>query len=616
MTEGAAALQADRPFKPLGMVPPAIDIDRRADGTILMRSRYAPADAPQSIPHLLRDRASEYPHRAFLKERKGPDGEWLALTYGEALRLSENIAQALIDRGLGAGDAVLILSGNSTEQALLILGCMAAGVAAVPVSASYSLASSDHARLLHCAAIAQPAMVFAQDFAPFSGALEALRQAKPDIEVVTVDGEGSSFALAELWNREASADVAARRDTLGPATIAKILFTSGSTGLPKGVPQTQGMMTAVLAGTAGLRSEADEPRDPEEVIEMLDWMPWSHISAGNINFNGVINEAGTLYLDGGRPVPGLFDQTIRNLYDVSPIHFASAPIAFGMLADALESDAALRNSFFGKLRYLAYGGATLSDDLYDRLQALSIAETGERVPIITMYGSTETQGITMTHWATERVGMIGLPLPGMTLKLVPNGAKLEVRVKGPTVMPGYLGDPQKSAAAFDEEGYYCLGDAVRFLDKDAPEQGLMFDGRVAEDFKLDSGTWVSVGTLRPDVVAACSPLVQDAVIAGQDRGFVTAILWPSATAREKYGSDPAALGSLLGERLATHNRGAGGSSRRIGRILVASEPLSVEHGEITDKGYVNQRAVIDRRSELVARLYAKPSGPDVIEIGT
>jgi len=494
---------------------------------------------------------------------------------------------------------------------------MTAAVAAVPVSASYSLASGDHARLLHCASVVRPAMVFAQDHAPFAAAIEALRRAHPHIEAVTVDGGEDSIALSDLWEREASPDVAARRDTLGPQTIAKILFTSGSTGMPKGVPQTQGMMTAVLAGTAGLR---DEARDPEAIIEMLDWMPWSHISAGNINFNGVINEAGTLYLDDGRPIPGLFEQTIRNLRDVTPIHFASAPIAFGMLADALEADGDLRRSFFSKLRYLAYGGATLSDDLYDRLQALSISETGERVPIITMYGSTETQGITMTHWATERVGMIGLPLPGMTLKLVPNGAKLEVRVKGPTVMTGYIGDPAKTAAAFDEEGYYCLGDAVRFLDIDDPEQGLAFDGRVAEDFKLDSGTWVSVGTLRPDIVAACSPYVQDAVIAGQDRGFASAILWPSAAARAEFakgdGLDFDQLGAALAKRLAAHNRDAGGSSRRVRRILIAAEPLSVEHGEITDKGYVNQRAVLDRRSDLIGLLYARSPGAGVIEIGS
>lgn len=611
-----AAMQPDVPFKPLGLVAPSAHLERRADGTMLLSSRHAPGVAPQSIPHLLQKRAHEFPDRAFLKEREGGDGAWRALTYGDALRRSDNIAQALIDRGLGEGDAVLILSGNSTEQALLILGCMSAGVAAVPVSPSYSLASADHARLLHCAAVIRPAMVFAQSAAPFAPALAALRGAMPDIAVVTADGSGDTVPLAELGDAAAGPAVAARRDALRGDTVAKILFTSGSTGMPKAVPQTQAMMTGVIAGTGGLRAV---PRDPSVVVELLDWMPWSHISAGNINFNGVINDAGTLYLDTGRPIPGQFDQTIRNLYEVSPIIFASAPIAFGMLADALERDAALRRSFFRNLIQMGYGGATLSDDLFDRLQALAITETGERIPITTMYGSTETQGITVTHWATERVGMIGLPLPGITLKLVPNGTKLEVRAKGPTVMPGYIGDPERSAAAFDEEGYYCLGDAVRFLDPDDPAKGLVFDGRVAEDFKLDSGTWVSVGTLRPDIVAACSPYVLDAVIAGQDRSFAAALLWPSAAARETFvvggEFDAAAMAAAIAGQLADHNRGAGGSSRRIRRFLIATEPLSIADGEMTDKGYVNQRAVIERRADLIARLYREPAPADIVEVG-
>lgn len=605
------------PFKPLGMLAPSVDVERRADGAIFITSRHAPAAAAQSIPHLFRDRALTHPARAFIKERAGGDGPWQTLTYGDALARSDNIAQALIDRGLGAGDAVLILSANSTEQALLLLGCMTAGVAGVPVSPSYSLAGQDFARLLHCAQVVRPAIVFAQTFGPFAPAIAALRQADPDRVVVTADGSGESVALADLERASAGPEVAARRDTIGAATVAKILFTSGSTGMPKAVPQTQGMMTGVIAGTTGLRSE---PRDPSIVAELLDWMPWSHISAGNINFNGVINDAGTLYLDTGKPVPGLFDQTIRNLREVSPIIFASAPIAFGMLADALERDPLLRASFFRNLMQMGYGGATLSDDLFDRLQALAIAETGQRIPITTMYGSTETQGITVTHWATERVGMIGLPLPGITLKLVPNGTKLEVRVKGPTVMPAYIGDPERSAQAFDEEGYYCLGDAVRFLDENDPGQGLVFDGRVAEDFKLDSGTWVSVGILRPDIVAACSPYVQDAVIAGQDRSFVAALIWPSAAARGEFTRDGIfdadALADVLAERLAEHNRSAGGSSRRVRRFLIAAEPLSIEGGEMTDKGYVNQRAVLERRSGLVEQLYRDPPPEDVRTVGT
>jgi feruloyl-CoA synthase len=285
-----------------------------------------------------------------------------------------------------------------------------------------------------------------------------------------------------------------------------------------------------------------------------------------------------------------------------------------MLAEAMERDPKLRRSFFKNLRYMAYGGATLSNDVYERIQALAIAETGLRIPLATMYGATETQGITVTHWPTERVGLVGLPLPGITIKLVPNGSKYEVRVKGPTVTSGYHNDPEKTAAAFDEEGFYKLGDAARFVDPEDPAQGLVFDGRVTEDFKLDSGTWVSVGTLRPDVVAACSPYVADAVIAGQDKPFIAALVWPSPAAIQalavngETGSPLEKLAEVLKDKLKDFNKTAGGSSRRIGRITVMTEPPSIDAGEITDKGYVNQRATLDRRHALVESLYvAKPS---------
>ncbi len=366
------------------------------------------------------------------------------------------------------------------------------------------------------------------------------------------------------------------------------------------------MMAGVIAGQEGLRSEPDTP-DIEQ--QSLEWMPWSHISAGNIGFNMNLWSAGTLYLDEGRPIPGMFETTIKNLYEVSPVLFGSAPIAFSMLADAMERDPALRRAFFKNLRYMLYGGATLSGDVYERMQALAIAETGQRIPITTMYGATETQGVTVVHWETERVGLVGLPLPGITLKLVPNGDKLEVRVKGPTVTTGYHGDPERTKAAFDEEGFYKLGDAARFVDPEDPSKGLVFDGRVTEDFKLDSGTWVSVGTLRPDVVAACSPYVADVVITGQDMPFAGALIWPTATGLAsletdgKPGTAQEKLHTVLAERLKTFNATAGGSSRRIGRFLVMSEPPSIDAGEITDKGYINQRAVLTRRKGLVDKLY-------------
>ena len=349
-------------------------------------------------------------------------------------------------------------------------------------------------------------------------------------------------------------------------------------------------------------------------------MPWSHISAGNIGFNGNLWAGGTVHLDEGKPIPGMFETTIKNLYEVSPIVFGSAPIAFSMLAEAMEGDPKLRASFFKNLRYMGYGGATLSNDVYERMQALAIAETGQRIPLTTMYGATETQGVTVVHWETERVGLVGLPLPGITIKLVPNGTKYEVRVKGPTVTTGYHNDPEKTAAAFDEEGFYKLGDAARFVDPEDPTQGLVFDGRVTEDFKLSSGTWVSVGTLRPDVVAACSPYVADAVICGQDKPFIGALVWPSPFALQglatdgEPGSPLQKLTTILKGKLHAFNQDAGGSSRRIARLIIMTEPPSIDAGEITDKGYVNQRATLERRHLLVDAIYANPPSDGVIAL--
>ncbi|MGH6910726.1 MAG: AMP-binding protein, partial [Phenylobacterium sp.] len=507
---------------------------------------------------------------------------------------------------------VMVLSANSVEHALVMLGCYTAGVPVAPISPAYSLISSDHAKLKHCFATVRPKVVFAQSSEMFARAFETLRGENPDLAFVTVDGGGGTTRLADLTATEPTAAVEAARETIGHATVAKYLFTSGSTGRPKGVPQTHGMMAGVIAGQEGLRADTEAAGDPPQGLE---WMPWSHISAGNIGFNGNLWAGGTLHLDEGKPVPGMFETTIKNLYEVSPVVFGSAPIAFGMLAEAMEGDPALRASFFKNLRYMGYGGATLSNDIYERMQALAIAETGQRIPLTTMYGATETQGITVVHWQTERVGLVGLPLPGISLKLVPNGAKLEVRVKGPTVTSGYHNDPERTAQAFDEEGYYKLGDAARFLDPQDPAQGLVFDGRVTEDFKLDSGTWVSVGTLRPDVVATCSPYVFDAVIAGQDKPFAAALVWPSPAMLGSLGDNPlAALTTLLTERLADFNRTAGGSSRRIARFTIMTEPPSIDAGEITDKGYVNQGAVLDRRDALVRALYANPPGEGVVVV--
>ena len=611
------------PFKPLKQKPPKIRVEKKPDGVTYVSSEYPLGEMRRSTVHLLDEKAAAHPERNFIGERDA-SGAWTYITYGEADRAANAVATAFLARGMGQATPLLILSGNSIAHAVMTLGAMKARVPVAPISVPYSLMSSDYSKLRHVFELTRPRMIFAEQGALFERAIRALDLSS--VDVITREGvpeglQGLRYD-ALLATPVDEAAVRTSMEKVDHDTVAKYLFTSGSTGMPKGVIQTHRMMMAVVAGQEALRTE--EP-DPNEVPQSLEWMPWNHISAGNISFNGNLAAGGTVHLDAGKPVPGLFEQTIRNLRDVSPRVFGSAPVAFAMLADAMEKDATLRENFFRNLEFMGYGGATLSSDLYDRMQALAIAETGHRIPFTTMYGATETQGVTVVHWITERVGLIGLPLPGVTLKLVPNGTKLEVRVKGPTVTPGYLNDPKKTKEAFDEEGFYSLGDAARFLDPEHPEEGIVFDGRVTEDFKLSSGTWVSTGTLRADVVAACSPLVQDAVVCGLDKPYISLLAWPNiAAAKAVAGLHDSAMPqevvshpkivTHIREALQRHNKAGGGSSTRISRIHLMIEPPSIDGHEITDKGYVNQRATLDRRAHLVERLYLDEAPDDVIVI--
>ena len=619
MAEGQSLPQ----FRLLPMKAPDIHMTRSDDGAIYLTPRQAPGDRPVTIPHCLDERAAEHPDRPFLRERDIQTDAWNTLTYGEAKTITDSLAQAFLDLGAGPDAPVMILSGNTIRSAMVILAAQKIGAPAAPISVPYSLMSTDYEKLKHCFGAVKPAIIFAEQYKPFSEAIAAL--GADGCQIVSADpgGENAVRHYDELSATTPTPAVAAAMAKLNDASVGKYLFTSGSTGMPKPVPTTQGAMCSMIGGQEGLRDDARDPEhDPDQVHNVLDWLPWNHISGSNVNFNGAIWNGATFWIDGGKPTPALFPQTIENIRDCSPSSFGTAPIALAMLADAMEADDTLLQAFFRNMRSIGYGGATLSDDLYDRLQALAIKATGRRIPIITMYGATETQGITVVHWEAERVGLIGLPLPGMTLKLVPNGAKLEVRVKGPSVMPGYLDSPAKNAEVFDEEGFYCLGDAVTFVDPEHPEKGLVFDGRVGEDFKLSTGTWVSVGTLRPDFVAACSPLIFDAVIAGQDKDFASAMVWPSQAIMEQYvkaaGNDTdkalQALTDDIGKKARAFNSGEPGSSRRIKRLLVLTEPPSIDAGEITDKGYVNQRLVIDRRAGLVKGIYANPPADGVVQL--
>jgi len=610
------------PFRPLAQKLPDIDCVRKPDGTVYLSQRHAPGDRPRTVPHALDTRAEMHPDRPWLKQRNAQTDEWEEITYGQGKAMSDALAQAFLNMGAGPDAPVMILSGNSIESALVIMAAMTIGAPAAPISVPYSLMSSDFAKLKHCFNAVKPKVIFAQQLTPFEPALAALDD--HGCTVIAAEGASGDIAnYADLLQTPVTPAVAEAMDKLSDDSIGKYLFTSGSTGMPKPVPTTQGAMCAMIAGQEGLRDDARDPDyDPDKVDNFLDWLPWNHISGSNVNFNGALWTGATFWIDGGKPTPALFHETIRNIRDAKPSTFGTAPIALAMLSEAMEEDESLMHAFFENMRQIGYGGATLSDDLYDRLQALAIKATGRRIPIITMYGATETQGITVVHWEVERVGLIGLPLPGLTLKLVPTSGKLEVRVKGPTVMPGYHNLPDKNAEVFDEEGYYCLGDAAIFVDENDPNKGIIFDGRVGEDFKLSSGTWVSVGTLRPDLVAACSPLVFDAIICGQDKDYIGAMIWPSPAAFESYMADAKgdqAAASMayvkdLAAKIAAFNAAEPGSSRRIKRFLVMTEPPSIDAGEITDKGYVNQRLTQDRRADDVARLFTPEAGPGVVQL--
>jgi len=611
------------PFRPLPQRLPDVEMRTAPGGVRYISARHAPGLRPRTIAHCLDERAAEHPDRAFLKQRDPETDQWVTLTYGEAKRITDGLAQAFLDLGAGPDAPVMILSGNSIRSAMVILAAQKMGAPAAPISVPYSTMSTDFEKLKHCFNAVKPKIIFAETLAPFRNALAALGCDDCTVFSADPDGDDSVLTYDALAATTPTPAVAEALDRLTDESIGKYLFTSGSTGMPKPVPTTQGAMCSMIAGQEGLRdADRDPDHDPDAVDDLLDWLPWNHISGANVIFNGALWNGATFWIDGGKPTPALFHETIRNIRDCSPSVFGTAPIALAMLAEAMESDEELLTAFFRNMRSIGYGGATLSDDLYGRLQALAIKATGRRIPIVTMYGATETQGITVVHWEVERVGLIGLPLPGSTLKLVPNGDKLEVRVKGPSVMPGYHHDPKKNAEVFDEEGFYCLGDAVKFVDESDPNKGLIFDGRVGEDFKLSSGTWVSVGTLRPDFVAACSPLIFDAVICGQDKDYIGALVWPSPAGMEQlakaHGGDMMAafrqLTEELAKKTAAFNATEPGSSRRIKRVMVMTEPPSIDSGEITDKGYVNQRLVQSRRANLVDALFSDPPGLGVLTL--
>jgi feruloyl-CoA synthase len=621
MTSHAAAKarEAKPPFKPVNFAPVAVDRTDNTDGSILLRSRAKLPDYDPSLANLFRRAVDKARAQRYLAERSG-DG-WREMRYEEARNAVDAIASALLERGLSADRPVMILSGNAIDHALMTLACETAAIPVAPISVAYSLQSSDLAKIKYIAGLLNPGLVYVADTGPFAKALAVLG----NVEIVASKNSANlervtSFDQLAQTKPGAALDKAVA--SIGKDTIAKFLFTSGSTNLPKGVISTHGMLTANQEMIVSVW-----PYLKETPLILCDWLPWNHTFGGSFCFNLVQRLAGTFYIDGGKPAPGLAEITVKNLTEVSPTTHFNVPAGYSAILPHLERDEALAKKFFARLQMIFYAGASLPQDLWERLENLSIKATGSRVPMTTAWGTTETAPLSlMQHFFAEGPGVIGVPCPGVETKLVPSGNKLEIRVRGPNVTRGYWKRDDQTQSAFDDEGFYKSGDAVRFADPNDANKGLVFDGRLAEDFKLTSGTWVQVGALRVGAIAACSPAVQDLVICGEGREHIGVLAWLNAAGAAKLaGLEPtASLAELsqhpkvrehIGAALKKWNASQTGLSTKIARALLLPDVPSIDANEITDKGYINQRAALERRVAEIARLFAaSPDGAVIVAI--
>ena len=607
------------PLRAISFGDPAVSIDRRADGTIYLRPKTALGDYPVRITDRLHHWARVEPKRIFMAERAAAGG-WRQITYAQLLTATRRIASSLLARGLSAEKPVMILSGNSIDHALIAFGALYAGVPFCPVSPAYSLVSKDYGKLGFLMKLLTPGLVFAEDAGKFGDAIRA--NIPGHIEVVVSRGDVPGRDVTMLSNLLASPEhpgLDAAHDAIGPDTIAKFLLTSGSTGNPKAVINTQRM---ICANQVMLRETMTFLKDEPPVI--VDWLPWNHTFGGNHNLGLVLFNGGSIYLDAGKPMPDSIEETVRNLKEISPTVYFNVPKGFESLLPYLRDDTQLRQMFFQKLQAMFFSGAAMSPFVWKSLDELSARETGFRVPMLTGLGATESAPLSLsTTPRTSRSGHIGLPVLGNEIKLTPRNGKLELRVRGPNVTPGYWREGELTEAAFDEEGFYKFGDAAKPAVSGDFSDGLDFDGRIAEDFKLASGTWVSVGPLRARFIAACAPLVRDVVIAGINRDEVTALVVldldgcrlinPALPVNDIAACvGDAQVRDAFQQCLAAFQATATGSSSRVVRALLIDAPLSIDRGEVTDKGSINQRAVLEHREALVEALYSLDAGADVI----
>ena len=577
---------------------------------MIMSSRLTLDPVAQNTGEWLHRWAAETPDAVFLAERSGPG--WNKLKYGDALSQVQSVAAGLLDHGVGPGEKIIILSGPGIKHGILKLAAQYIGVATVPVAEQYSLIPDAQPRLIHIAEKICPAMVFAEDAEKFARGL-ALPQFDNALKVVGGLAGTGMITFERLL--ASTTDISAARDTVTPQTLAKILFTSGSTSTPKGVPQTHHMMCVNQNQYSGCLPFL-KARPPV----ILSWLPWNHVFAGNSNFNMALAFGGALYLDTGKPVKGLFDTTLENLRMVKPTMSANVPVGYAMLVEAMREDAQLRHNFFADLDFIFYAGASLPADVWQGIEELAMIELG-RVPMLTSsWGMTETAPMALMHYEGNATsGMIGIPGPELEARLLPiDDNRYELRVRGPNVMEGYYEEPEKNAETFDDEGFMKTGDAVCFADPDRLESGLQFDGRIGEDFKLLSAVWVQSARLRLGAMPALAGLAQDIVITGENRADLGLLVFPDPQLGLQAGDDGtiqdahycAKIRSVLAKLAET----ATGSSNRIVRAIVLGEPPSVKAHEITAKGNLNNNAVLRHRAGFVERLY-DDSDPATIQIG-
>jgi len=600
---------------------PAVELIEQSDGSRVLRSRQPLGAYERCLGMYLERWAESAPDRRFLMERARGGGGWSGISYGEALARVRRVGTWLLEQRLSVHRPVMVLSGNGIEHAILTLACMHVGIPIAPVSPAYSLLSKDFRKLRNIVETLEPGVIYVGDQSRFAPALAAVRGLH-DAVVVTGDAapRGDALPFDALEARLDARAVAAAFAAISPDTIAKFLFTSGSTDEPKAVINTQRMLCSNQQAIRELWPFLEEPP------VLVDWLPWHHTFGGNHNFDVTLCNGGTLYIDRGRPLPGEFETTLQNYREIAPTVVFNVPRAYDLLATALRADAELCARFFSRLRLLFYAAASLPQHVWDTLKTLGLETVGREVPLVSSWGLTETApAATSCHFRAERAGVIGLPIPGCELKLVPVGETLEARVRGPNVTPGYWKRPTLTAQSFDEEGFFRTGDAMRFVDATHPERGLFFDGRLGENFKLSTGTWVHVGSLRLRAIAALAPVAQDVVITGHDRDEVGLLVVPNFEACRQLGdlprgAEPAdvighpAVRGRVAAGLVALVRAGGGSSTQAARALLLPELPSMDAGEITDKGYVNQRAVLARRRSWVERLHETPLDPAVVAI--